>query len=192
MVNSSEIVEKIMTDDKSWYDIVIAFLESRKNRFNHVILDNADTLDNIIVDTAEDFYMNVKSKSFDPSRDWKGYVFKILENKIAFSHKKSKDTISITQVYPSTGLILVVDNFIDKQINFNEKSLNLILTKREKEVFKLAISEGLTIGEISNILKIEKQSVSTLKLSARRKVKEWMNSNDIDDLFQEFKNYPGE
>ena len=134
----------------------------------------------IVKDCIQQLFLDLWNKSFDiTERDTlKSYLFKAVRNRVIREKAKWQKNSVLTTVYEfmlEFGIesrIIALDS--DLELAQKVKKLLNALPPRQREIIYLRFYEGLDIGQISNVMDINRQSAHNLLQKAYENIRgEW-------------------
>lgn len=132
----------------------------------------------LIEDAIHDVFLNIyaNKKILLKVDDLKNYLFRVFRNRLFFLIKKESLQIYMEDNdFPEQIDENYEDHWIEQEVEAEKKNtVNKLLTKlniHQREVVYLRYIEGLSCEQVSNIMKIDVQSVKNLTYRAMKKIK---------------------
>jgi RNA polymerase sigma-70 factor (ECF subfamily) len=177
-----EIAQQVQMGKIGLYGILMQRYEAKLSRYGKKFFSNRDDVDDIIQQVFIKAYSNIQS--FDTSRRFSPWVYRIAHNEIVNHLKKSKNA-ALPFFDPDT----IFPHPVAKENPFNdsqkremaelvEKCLEKI-DMRYREPVILYFFEDLSYQEISDVMKIPVSTVGVRISRAKALIKELCDTNKI-------------
>jgi RNA polymerase sigma factor (sigma-70 family) len=132
----------------------------------------------LIEDAIHDIFMSIytNKKTLAKVEDLRHYLFRVFRNRLFFLIKQETLHIYMEEtVYPDQTDESFEELWIEQETEAEQKArvdkLLKGLNVHQREVIHLRYMEGLSCEEVSNIMKIDVQSVKNLTFRAMKKIK---------------------
>ena len=168
-----ELIKRAQKGDKEAFTEIILSIRNELYKIAKTRIINENDIDDIIQETMIEVYKSIKQ--LRDLKKLKMWVIKILINKCnKFYKRKSKKDISLEET--NINSIIARNNNEDVENDMNFYSLIKNLKYDERIVILLYYMEGYSVEEISEIIKMNKNTVKTNLYRARQKIK-----NEIEE-----------
>ncbi len=172
-LSDEQIIEKVLKDDKDIYIEIIKRYEKKLSHYLRKFICDQDEIEDVLQVVFIKTYKNLYG--FDQTKKFSSWIYRIAHNE-AVNHLKKKrstkiclDDIEYKLVDDKVNLNEGIDkNFLKKDIEKIMSSLNI----KYREPLLLFFFEEKSYEEISDILRIPKNTVGTLILRGKRQIKE--------------------
>jgi RNA polymerase sigma-70 factor (ECF subfamily) len=172
-LSDEQIIEKILKDDKDIYREIIKRYEKKLSHYLRKFICDQDEIEDVLQVVFIKVYRNLYG--FDQQKKFSSWIYRIAHNE-AVNHLKKKrgtkiclDDVEYKLVDDKVNLNEGVDrNFLKKDVEGVIGSLSL----KYREPLLLFFFEGKSYEEISDILRIPKNTVGTLILRGKKQIKE--------------------
>lgn len=160
-LTDSQIIHLITEGDNDMYTVIMDRYKDKLLRYATYILKDYDVASDAVQETFIKAYINLRS--FNISKQFSPWIYRILHNEAMNVIKRSKKTISIGAADEVNDNFLIhfsTDKKIDKALLDSNvrKCINKIDIKYQ-EVIALSYFENLKYNEISDILHIPTSTV---------------------------------
>ena len=163
-----ELIKRAQKGDKEAFTEIILSIRNELYKIAKTRIINENDIDDIIQETMIEVYKSIKQ--LRDLKKLKMWVIKILINKCnKFYKRKSKKDISLEET--NINNIIARNNNEDVENDMNFYSLIKNLKYDERIVILLYYMEGYSVEEISEIIKMNKNTVKTNLYRARQKIK---------------------
>ncbi len=163
-----ELIKRAQKGDKEAFTEIILSIRNELYKVAKTRIINENDIDDIIQETMIEAYKSIKQ--LRDLKKLKMWVIKILINKCnKFYKRKSKKDISLEET--NINSIIARNNNEDVENDMNFYSLIKNLKYDERIVILLYYMEGYSVEEISEIIKMNKNTVKTNLYRARQKIK---------------------
>lgn len=163
-----ELIKRAQKGDKEAFTEIILSIRNELYKVAKTRIINENDIDDIIQETMIEAYKSIKQ--LRDLKKLKMWVIKILINKCnKFYKRKSKKDISLEET--NINSIIARNNNEDIENDMNFYSLIKNLKYDERIVILLYYMEGYSVEEISEIIKMNKNTVKTNLYRARQKIK---------------------
>ena len=163
-----ELIKRAQKGDKEAFTEIILSIRNELYKIAKTRIINENDIDDIIQETMIEAYKSIKQ--LRDLKKLKMWVIKILINKCnKFYKRKSKKDISLEET--NINNIIARNNNEDVENDMNFYSLIKNLKYDERIVILLYYMEGYSVEEISEIIKMNKNTVKTNLYRARQKIK---------------------
>lgn len=168
-----ELIKRAQKGDKEAFTEIILSIRNELYKIAKTRIINENDIDDIIQETMIEAYKSIKKlRNLKKLKMW---VIKILINKCnKFYKRKSKKDISLEET--NINNIIARNNNEDIENDMNFYSLIRNLKYDERIVILLYYMEGYSVEEISEMIKMNKNTVKTNLYRARQKIK-----NEIEE-----------
>ena len=168
-----ELIKRAQKGDKEAFTEIILSIRNELYKIAKTRIINENDIDDIIQETMIEAYKSIKK--LRDLKKLKMWVIKILINKCnKFYKKKTKKDISLEET--NINNIIARNNNEDIENDMNFYSLIRNLKYDERIVILLYYMEGYSVEEISEMIKMNKNTVKTNLYRARQKIK-----NEIEE-----------
>ncbi len=168
-----ELIKRAQKGDKEAFTEIILTIRNELYKIAKTRIINENDIDDIIQETMIEAYKSIKK--LRDLKKLKMWVIKILINKCnKFYKRKSKKDISLEET--NINNIIARNNNEDIENDMNFYSLIRNLKYDERIVILLYYMEGYSVEEISEMIKMNKNTVKTNLYRARQKIK-----NEIEE-----------
>ena len=168
-----ELIKRAQKGDKEAFTEIILSIRNELYKIAKTRIINENDIDDIIQETMIEAYKSIKK--LRDLKKLKMWVIKILINKFnKFYKRKSKKDISLEET--NINNIIARNNNEDIENDMNFYSLIRNLKYDERIVILLYYMEGYSVEEISEMIKMNKNTVKTNLYRARQKIK-----NEIEE-----------
>ena len=168
-----ELIKRAQKGDKEAFTEIILSIRNELYKVAKTRIINENDIDDIIQETMIEVYKSIKQ--LRDLKKLKMWVIKILINKCnKFYKRKSKKDISLEET--NINNIIARNNNEDIENDMNFYSLIRNLKYDERIVILLYYMEGYSVEEISEMIKMNKNTVKTNLYRARQKIK-----NEIEE-----------
>ena len=168
-----ELIKRAQKGDKEAFTEIILSIRNELYKVAKTRIINENDIDDIIQETMIEAYKSIKK--LRDLKKLKMWVIKILINKCnKFYKRKSKKDISLEET--NINNIIARNNNEDIENDMNFYSLIRNLKYDERIVILLYYMEGYSVEEISEMIKMNKNTVKTNLYRARQKIK-----NEIEE-----------
>lgn len=168
-----ELIKRAQKGDKEAFTEIILSIRNELYKIAKTRIINENDIDDIIQETMIEAYKSIKK--LRDLKKLKMWVIKILINKCnKFYKRKSKKDISLEET--NINNIIARNNNEDIENDMNFYSLIRNLKYDERIVILLYYMEGYSVEEISEMIKMNKNTVKTNLYRARQKIK-----NEIEE-----------
>ena len=168
-----ELIKRAQKGDKEAFTEIILSIRNELYKIAKTRIINENDIDDIIQETMIEVYKSIKQ--LRDLKKLKMWVIKILINKCnKFYKRKSKKDISLEET--NINNIIARNNNEDIENDMNFYSLIRNLKYDERIVILLYYMEGYSVEEISEMIKMNKNTVKTNLYRARQKIK-----NEIEE-----------
>lgn len=163
-----ELIKKAQKGDKEAFTEIILSIRNELYKIAKTRIINENDIDDIIQETMIEAYKSIKK--LRDLKKLKMWVIKILINKCnKFYKRKSQKDISLEET--NVNNIIARNNNEDIENDMNFYSLIRNLKYDERIVILLYYMEGYSVEEISEMIKMNKNTVKTNLYRARQKIK---------------------
>jgi len=186
-LSDEQIIEVVRIENKGLYSEIIKRYQNRLSHYLRKFVYNPDELEDVLQVVFIKTYKNLFS--FNTNKKFSSWIYKIAHNE-AINHIKKNSTnhqISLDKVeYQIIDKSVNLDNDFDKILLKEqiENSLNLLKLKY-KEPLILFYLEQKSYEEISDILRIPKNTVGTLISRGRKILKKNLIVNKLYEQSKE-------
>jgi len=186
-LSDEQIIEVIRVENKGLYSEIIKRYQNKLSHYLRKFVYNPDELEDVLQVIFVKTYKNLFS--FNTNKKFSSWIYKIAHNE-AINHIKKNSTnhqISLDKVeYQIIDKSVNLDNDFDKILLKEqiENSLNLLKLKY-KEPLILFYLEQKSYEEISDILRIPKNTVGTLISRGRKILKKNLIVNKLYEQSKE-------
>ena len=186
-LSDEQIIEVIRVENKGLYSEIIKRYQKKLSHYLRKFVYNPDELEDVLQVIFVKTYKNLFS--FNTNKKFSSWIYKIAHNE-AINHIKKNSTnhqISLDKVeYQIIDKSVNLDNDFDKILLKEqiENSLNLLKLKY-KEPLILFYLEQKSYEEISDILRIPKNTVGTLISRGRKILKKNLIVNKLYEQSKE-------
>ena len=172
-LSDEDLVVYIRERDKEAYSYIIDRYKKRIWRYINRLINNPNETDDLTQQTLVNVYVNLNS--FDGDKKFSSWIYRIAHNLAVNWIKRKKASISLDHnEVVASRLSSEIDVFKKVSENeFYEKVTMLInkLPEKFKEPFILRYMEDKTYNEISDILRMHKNTVGTMINRAKKILK---------------------
>ncbi|MBM3206549.1 MAG: RNA polymerase sigma factor [Candidatus Staskawiczbacteria bacterium] len=184
--NDEEIASLVQSGKVDFFGILIERYEKKMERYARRILNNQDDVKDVIQEIFIKAYINIKS--FDASRKFSPWLYRIAHNEIVNVYRKNKRKSFLP--------IFDVDTFLPHIIKEGELSIQKQVDRREmkeiiekclinleekyKEPIVLYYIEDLSYKEISDIMHLPISTVGVRIKRAKKIMKEIFKSQNYN------------
>jgi RNA polymerase sigma-70 factor (ECF subfamily) len=172
-LSDEQIIEKVLKDDKEIYIEIIKRYEKKLSHYLHKFINDQDEIEDVLQVVFIKTYKNLYG--FDQGKKFSSWIYRIAHNE-AINYLKRKKSIKIC-------LDDIEYKLIDEKVNLNEgidknflkKDVENIMSNlniKYREPLLLYFFEEKSYEEISDILRIPKNTVGTLILRGKKIIKE--------------------
>lgn len=172
-LSDEQIIEKVLKEDKDIYVEIIRRYEKKLSHYLHKFISDQDEIEDVLQVVFIKTYRNLYG--FDLSKKFSSWIYRIAHNE-AINHLKRKRNNKIC-------LDDVEYKLVDDKVDMNNGMDDIFLKKdvekvmsnlksKYKEPLILFFFEDKSYDEISDILRIPKNTVGTLILRGKRLIKE--------------------
>ena len=172
-LSDEQIIGKVLEDNKDIYIEIIKRYEKKLSHYLHKFISDQDEIEDVLQVVFIKTYKNLYG--FDQNKKFSSWIYRIAHNEAVNYLKKKKaskiclDDVEYKLVDEKVDLNSGIDNnFLKKDI---EKILGSLKLKY-REPLILFFFEGKSYEEISDILRIPKNTVGTLILRGKKLIKE--------------------
>jgi len=172
-LKDEQIVESILNDDKELYREVIRRYENKLSRYLSKFSNNKDDIEDILQIVFIKAYKNLYG--FDINKKFSSWIYRIAHNE-GINHLKKQKNVKIALDDLEYKLI---DEKVDikKEIDqgFLKKDIEGVMSSMDnkyKEPLVLFFFENMSYEEISDVLRIPKNTVGTLIMRGKSQIKE--------------------
>ncbi len=186
-LSDEQIIEVVRIENKGLYSEIIKRYQNRLSHYLRKFVYNPDELEDVLQVVFIKTYKNLFS--FNTNKKFSSWIYKIAHNE-AINHIKKNSTnhqISLDKVeYQIIDKSVNLDNDFDKILLKEqiENSLNLLKLKY-KEPLILFYLEQKSYEEISDILRIPKNTVGTLISRGKKILKKKLIINKLYEQSKE-------
>lgn len=172
-LSDEQIIGKVLEDNKDIYIEIIKRYEKKLSHYLHKFISDQDEIEDVLQVVFIKTYKNLYG--FDQNKKFSSWIYRIAHNEAVNYLKKKKaskiclDDVEYKLVDEKVDLNSGIDNnFLKKDI---EKILGSLKLKY-REPLILFFFEGKSYEEISDILRVPKNTVGTLILRGKKLIKE--------------------
>lgn len=172
-LSDEQIIGKVLEDNKDIYIEIIKRYEKKLSHYLHKFISDQDEIEDVLQVVFIKTYKNLYG--FDQNKKFSSWIYRIAHNEAVNYLKKKKaskiclDDVEYKLVDEKVDLNSGIDNnFLKKDI---EKILGGLKIKY-REPLILFFFEGKSYEEISDILRVPKNTVGTLILRGKKLIKE--------------------
>lgn len=174
-LSDEEIVKIAREKDKDLYAEIIKRYKAKLSHYLQKFTRNRDELDDILQVVFLKAYKNLYGFNID--KRFSPWIYRIAHNEALNQIKKNKNQINLDSVEYK-----ILDEeahiFLKLDKDFVKKSVNNALSKlsnKYRDPIILFYLEGNSYEEISDILRINKNTVGVLIMRGKEKLKEYLN-----------------
>ncbi|GMX58494.1 MAG: RNA polymerase sigma factor [Candidatus Microsyncoccus archaeolyticus] len=171
-LSDEQIVEKVLKDNNIYIEIIRRY-EKKLSHYLHKFISDQDEIEDVLQVVFIKAYKNLYG--FDQSRKFSSWIYRIAHNEAVNYLKKKRsvkiclDDIEYKLVDDKVDLNSDIDNdFLKEDVEKVISGLKL----KYKEPLVLFFFEGKSYEEISDILRVPKNTVGTLILRGKKMIKE--------------------
>ncbi|MBU1165253.1 RNA polymerase sigma factor [Patescibacteria group bacterium] len=175
-----ELVVYIREENKEYFSYILDRYESKLRRYLYKFIHDLDDVDDLLQNTFLNAYINLQS--FNSSKKFSSWIYRIAHNLAINLIKKNKFTISIDEnellAFKLESKISVKKEFQNKELSDQlSKAINK-LPEKYKVPFVLKYFEDRSYEEISDILRKPKNTVGTMISRAKDILKNELDQYD--------------
>ena len=172
-LSDEQIIGKVLEDNKDIYIEIIKRYEKKLSHYLHKFISDQDEIEDVLQVVFIKTYKNLYG--FDQNKKFSSWIYRIAHNEaVNYLKKKKASKICLDDVeYKLVDEKVDLNNGIDN--NFLKKDIEKILGGlkiKYREPLILFFFEGKSYEEISDILRIPKNTVGTLILRGKKLIKE--------------------
>lgn len=172
-LSDEQIIGKVLEDNKDIYIEIIKRYEKKLSHYLHKFISDQDEIEDVLQVVFIKTYKNLYG--FDQNKKFSSWIYRIAHNEaVNYLKKKKASKICLDDVeYKLVDEKVDLNNGIDN--NFLKKDIEKILGSlklKYREPLILFFFEGKSYEEISDILRIPKNTVGTLILRGKKLIKE--------------------
>lgn len=173
-MTDEEIVKVVREENKNLYTEIIKRYELKLSHYLRKFTRNQDELDDILQTVFLKAYENLYG--FDVSKKFSSWIYRIAHNEAINQIKKNKVKINLESVEykildEKAGIISKLEkDFINKSVS---EALSK-LSSKYRDPLILFYLEDNSYEEISDILRINKNTVGILIMRGKQKLKEYL------------------
>jgi len=177
-LSDEELVAKILEKDQELYGEIISRYQSKLSHYLRKFIRDHDELEDVLQDVFIKTYKNLYG--FNRNKKFSSWIYRIAHNEAINAIKKNKrGQINLDEVeYKLIGEKLALEEKID--LKFKKDDIILALEKvklKYKEAILLFYFEGASYDDISDILRIPKNTVGTYISRGRKELKQILLKN---------------
>jgi len=177
-LDDSAIVKLVTAGDKEKFALLIERYESKLLRYAQFLVNDYDSALDIVQESFIKAYINLNS--FNKSKSFSPWIYRITHNQAINAIKKNKKTISFSSLDKNEDSFQF-DYKLDEQIDkiFLQKEVLSCVKKlsfKYREVITLFYFEHLSYEQISEILHIPKSTVGVRISRAKSMLKKLCNN----------------
>jgi RNA polymerase sigma-70 factor (ECF subfamily) len=175
--SDEEIVSKIRQGNKDLYGVLIERYENKLTSYGKRFVSNKDSVTDVVQDVFIKAYINLNS--FDTSRSFSSWIYRIAHNEyVNLLKKKKSSNFSLFEFDTFFPQFVIGKNPYEEAIKKEEKEkiekVIDILPPKYKEPLLLFLYEDKSYEEISEILEIPKATVGVRIMRAKQQLKEFL------------------
>ncbi|HOC53533.1 MAG TPA: RNA polymerase sigma factor [Candidatus Pacearchaeota archaeon] len=172
-LSDEQIIGKVLEDNKDIYIEIIKRYEKKLSHYLHKFISDQDEIEDVLQVVFIKTYKNLYG--FDQNKKFSSWIYRIAHNEaVNYLKKKKASKICLDDVeYKLVDEKVDLNNGIDN--NFLKKDIEKILGGlkiKYREPLILFFFEGKSYEEISDILRVPKNTVGTLILRGKKLIKE--------------------
>jgi len=172
-LSDEQIIEKILKDDKDIYREIIKRYEKKLSHYLRKFICDQDEIEDVLQVVFIKTYKNLYG--FDQEKKFSSWIYRIAHNEAVNYLKKKRSTkICLDDIeYKLVDDKVNLNEGIDK--SFLKKDIEKIISSlkhKYREPLLLFFFEEKSYEEISDILRIPKNTVGTLILRGKKQIKE--------------------
>lgn len=172
-LSDEQIIGKVLEDNKDIYIEIIKRYEKKLSHYLHKFISDQDEIEDVLQVVFIKTYKNLYG--FDQNKKFSSWIYRIAHNEaVNYLKKKKASKICLDDVeYKLVDEKVDLNNGIDN--NFLKKDIEKILGSlklKYREPLILFFFEGKSYEEISDILRVPKNTVGTLILRGKKLIKE--------------------
>jgi len=174
-LSDEEIVKIVREQDKNLYSEIIKRYELKLSHYLQKFTKNHDELEDILQVVFLKAYKNLYG--FDIDKKFSSWIYRIAHNEALNQIKRNKNIINLELVEykildEKAGIFSKLEkDFIKKNIN----DALLKLSSKYRDPLILFYLEGNSYEEISDILRMNRNTVGILMMRGKKKLKEYLN-----------------
>jgi RNA polymerase sigma-70 factor (ECF subfamily) len=172
-IKDEQIVKSILDGDKELYREVIRRYENKLSRYLSKFLSNKDDIEDILQIVFIKAYKNLYG--FDVNKKFSSWIYRITHNEAVNHLKKYKsnrialDDVEYKLIDEKADINIEADRmFLKKDIEAVISSMDV----KYREPLVLYFFEDLSYEEISDVLRIPKNTVGTLIMRGKKMIKD--------------------
>jgi RNA polymerase sigma-70 factor (ECF subfamily) len=175
--SDEEIVSKIREGNKDLYGVLIERYENKLTRYGKRFVSSKDSITDVVQDVFIKAYVNLNS--FDTSRSFSSWIYRIAHNEyVNLLKKKKSSNFSLFEFDTFFPQFVTGKNPYEEAVKKEEKEkiekVIDILPPKYKEPLLLFLYEDKSYEEISEILEIPKATVGVRIMRAKQQLKEFL------------------
>jgi len=172
-LNDEQIIKEILSGDTEIYREIIRRYEDKLSRYLHKFISDKDDIEDVLQNVFIKAYKNLYG--FDVNKKFSSWIYRISHN----------EAINYLKKYKSNRICLddIEYKLIDDKVDINKEADRKFLKEEVEEVLNkmnvkyreplvLFYLEEMSYEEISDILKMPKNTVGTLILRGKKSIKD--------------------
>ena len=173
-LTDEQLVEKIQSGDTGLFSVLVGRYEEKMKRYARKFVRNSQDIDDEVQDVFMKIYVNIHS--FDPSRKFSSWLYRIAHNTFLNHIRSSKkdifridfDTVLPFLYSSESPEKLYALKEIEREVRTHMDGLD----QKYRDILILRFQEGLSYEEIADILRIPVSTVGVRISRALKKIKE--------------------